>query len=66
MVVHPHHRVLHANQAAHGWQGGLELDPWVGGMSAHARSRFFQRLSDLGAVDEFEVSWGGGGTRTWA
>ena len=62
----PHHRVLHANQAAHGWQGGLELDPWVGGMSAQARSRFFQRLSDLGAVDEFEVSWGGGGTRTWA
>ena len=62
----PHHRVLHANQAAHGWQGGLELDPWVGGMSAQARSRFFQRLSDLGAVDEFEVSWGGGGTRTCA
>ena len=62
----PHHRVLHANQAAHAWQGGLELDPWVGGMSAHARSRFFQRLSDLGAVDEFEVSWSGGGTPTWA
>ena len=62
----PHHRVLHANQAAHGWQGGLELDPWVGGMSAQARSRFFQRLSDLGAIDEFEVSWGGGGTRTCA
>ena len=61
----PHHRVLHANQAAHAWQGGLELDPWVGGMSAHARSRFFQRLSDLGAVDEFEVSWSGG-TPTWA
>ncbi|NBV17939.1 MAG: EAL domain-containing protein [Janthinobacterium sp.] len=62
----PHHRVLHANQAAHAWQGGLELDPWVGGMSAHARSRFFQRLSDLGAVDEFEVCWSGGGTPTWA
>ena len=62
----PHHRVLHANQAAHAWQGGLELDPWVGGMSAPARSRFFQRLSDLGAVDEFEVCWSGGGTPTWA
>lgn len=62
----PHHQVLHANQAAHAWQGGLELDPWVGGMSAQARSRFFQRLSDLGAVDEFEVRWSGGGTPTWA
>ena len=62
----PHHQVLHANQAAHAWQGGLELDPWVGGMSAQARSRFFQRLSDLGAVDEFEVCWSGGGTPTWA
>ncbi|PMQ15489.1 Cyclic di-GMP phosphodiesterase Gmr [Janthinobacterium sp. AD80] len=62
----PHHRVLHANQAAHAWQGGLELDPWVDGMSAPARSRFFQRLSDLGAVDEFEVCWSGGGTPTWA
>ncbi|WP_035821130.1 EAL domain-containing protein [Janthinobacterium sp. RA13] len=62
----PHHQVLHANQAAHAWQGGLELDPWVGGMSPQARSRFFQRLSDLGAVDEFEVCWSGGGTPTWA
>ncbi|WP_257572535.1 EAL domain-containing protein [Janthinobacterium sp. UMAB-56] len=62
----PHHQVLHANQAAHAWQGSLELDPWVGGMSAQARSRFFQRLSDLGAVDEFEVCWSGGGTPTWA
>ncbi|PHV26791.1 sensor domain-containing diguanylate cyclase [Janthinobacterium sp. BJB426] len=61
----PHHEVLHANQAAHAWQGGLELDPWVGGMSPQARSRFFQRLSDLGAVDEFEVCWSGG-TPTWA
>ncbi|MGX9717492.1 EAL domain-containing protein [Janthinobacterium lividum] len=62
----PHHQVLHANQAAHAWQGGLELDPWVGGMSPQARSRFFQRLSDLGAVDEFEVCWSGSGTPTWA
>ncbi|OEZ47138.1 cyclic di-GMP phosphodiesterase Gmr [Janthinobacterium sp. MP5059B] len=62
----PHHQVLHANHAAHAWQGGLELDPWVGGMSPQARSRFFQRLSDLGAVDEFEVCWSGSGTPTWA
>ena len=62
----PHHQVLHANQAAHAWQGGLELDPWVGGMHPQARSRFFQRLSDLGAVDEFEVCWSGSGTPTWA
>ena len=62
----PHHQVLHANQAAHAWQGSLELDPWVGGMHPQARSRFFQRLSDLGAVDEFEVCWSGGGTPTWA
>ncbi|MED5594558.1 EAL domain-containing protein [Janthinobacterium sp. P210006] len=62
----PRHQVLHANQAAHAWQGSLERDPWVGGMSPQARSRFFQRLSDLGAVDEFEVCWSGGGTPTWA
>ena len=62
----PHHQVLHANQAAHAWQGGLERDPWVGGMHPQARSRFFQRLSDLGAVDEFEVCWSGGATPTWA
>lgn len=35
-------------------------------MSPQARSRFFQRLSDLGAVDEFEVCWSGSGTPTWA
>ena len=62
----PHHQVLHANQAAHAWQQGLELDPWNRGMSAQARSRFFQRLSDLGAVDEFEVLWHSGDTPTWA
>ena len=62
----PHHQVLHANQAAHAWQQGLDLDPWSRGMSAHARSRFFQRLSDLGAVDEFEVLWHSGGAPTWA
>ena len=62
----PHHQVLHANQAAHAWQQGLDLDPWSRGMSAQARSRFFQRLSDLGAVDEFEVLWHGGDTPTWA
>ena len=62
----PHHQVLHANQAAHAWQQGLELDPWSRGMSGQARSRFFQRLSDLGAVDEFEVLWHSGDTPTWA
>ncbi|KAB8041816.1 bifunctional diguanylate cyclase/phosphodiesterase [Janthinobacterium aquaticum] len=62
----PDHQVLHANQAAHAWQQGLERDPWVRGMPAEARSRFFQRLSDLEAVDEFEVLWQGGGAPTWA
>ena len=62
----PHHQVLHANQAAHAWQQGLELDPWSRGMSAQARSRFFQRLSDLGAVDEFEVLWHSGSAPSWA
>ena len=62
----PHHQVLHANQAAHAWQQGLELDPWSRGMTSQARSRFFQRLSDLGAVDEFEVLWHSGDAPTWA
>jgi hypothetical protein len=46
------HLVLHAKQAAHAWQGGLQPDPWGGGMNPQARSRLFQRLSE----DEADVT----------
>lgn len=57
----PDHEVLHANAPAQPWLGGLTLDPWRVGLEASVRSRFFQRLSDFGVVDEFEVRcWGHG------
>jgi diguanylate cyclase (GGDEF)-like protein/PAS domain S-box-containing protein len=62
----PHHDVLHANHAARTWLSGQAEDPWQAGMDSAARARFFQRLSDLGAVDAFEVCWTGGVKPTWA
>jgi diguanylate cyclase (GGDEF)-like protein/PAS domain S-box-containing protein len=62
----PQHRVLHANQAAQRWLGARESDPWIDGMDKEARGRFFQRLADLGRVDEFEVNWKGGPDPAWA
>jgi diguanylate cyclase (GGDEF)-like protein/PAS domain S-box-containing protein len=62
----PEHRVLHANQAAQRWLGARETDPWIDGMDKQARGRFFQRLADLGQVDEFEVNWKGGPDPAWA
>ena len=62
----PDHEVLHANQPALPWLGNDRADPWRGGLEAAVRSRFFQRLSDLNAVDEFEVRWHGGETPVWA
>ncbi|WP_082584136.1 EAL domain-containing protein [Noviherbaspirillum sp. Root189] len=61
----PHHEVLHANQAAQAWLDGQKTDPWKTGMEPASRIRFFQRLSDVGAVDEFEVRWKGGAHPKW-
>jgi diguanylate cyclase (GGDEF)-like protein/PAS domain S-box-containing protein len=62
----PHHQVLHANHAAQSWLNGRDTDPWKSGMEPEARIRFFQALSDVGRVDEFEVRWLGGGHASWA
>jgi diguanylate cyclase (GGDEF)-like protein/PAS domain S-box-containing protein len=62
----PDHEVLHANRPAQPWLGSSTLDPWKVGLEPGVRGRFFQRLSDFGAVDEFEVRWLGGTTPSWA
>ncbi|GAA4011386.1 EAL domain-containing protein [Actimicrobium antarcticum] len=62
----PDHRILHANEAARDWLDGRERDPWQSGMTSESRARFFQLLSDTGAVDEFEVSWTAGVVPSWA
>ncbi|MEC5384682.1 EAL domain-containing protein [Uliginosibacterium sp. H3] len=62
----PDHEVLHANQPALPWLGEGRGDPWRKGLEAGVRSRFFQRLADINAVDEFEVRWHGGNAPTWA
>jgi diguanylate cyclase (GGDEF)-like protein/PAS domain S-box-containing protein len=68
----PDHRVLHANPSALPWLGGSTSDPWVANLEPQARVRFFQRLSDMDAVDGFEVRWRGApaatrsGGRQWA
>ncbi|GAA5167467.1 hypothetical protein GCM10025770_26160 [Viridibacterium curvum] len=62
----PDHEVLHANQPAQPWLAGQTSDPWRKGLEAGVRSRFFQRLADHGAVDEFEVRWHGTDTPAWA
>jgi diguanylate cyclase (GGDEF)-like protein/PAS domain S-box-containing protein len=62
----PDHEVLHANAPALPWLGGSTRDPWREGLEPSVRGRFFQRLADKDAVDEFEVRWHGGATPTWA
>ena len=62
----PHHEVLHTNGPAQDWIEGRSTDPWLSGLSAAARVRFFQQLSDLGAANEFEVLWHGAEERHWA
>jgi diguanylate cyclase (GGDEF)-like protein/PAS domain S-box-containing protein len=62
----PHHDVLYANNPALPWLNGLCTDPWRQGLDASLRGRFFQRLADFGAVDEFEVRWMGSATPSWA
>jgi len=62
----PDHEVLHANRPAQPWLNGSSRDPWKVGLEPGVRGRFFQRLSDFGAVDEFEVRWLGGASPSWA
>lgn len=62
----PEHEVLHANAPASPWLNGRTQDPWVAGLDPGVRARFFQRLADLGSVDEFEVRWKCGTEPSWA
>jgi len=62
----PDHEVLHANAPAQRWLGDCKKDPWRLGLEPGVRGRFFQRLADNDAVDEFEVRWLGGKTPSWA
>ncbi|MFN3375585.1 MAG: EAL domain-containing protein, partial [Burkholderiaceae bacterium] len=62
----PEHEVLHCNAPAQPWLGGCTRDPWRNGLEPGVRARFFQRLADHGAVDEFEVRWKGGAEPSWA
>ena len=58
----PDHRVLHANEPARPWLAGVVLDPWAACLDRSARARYFQRLTDVGSVDGFEVRWRAGGS----
>ncbi len=62
----PAHEVLHVNVPGLSWLSGNATDPWRSGLDASVRARFFQRLADTGAVDEFEVQWLGGPMPSWA
>lgn len=62
----PEHEVLHFNEPASPWLGGVTHDPWRTGLEPGVRARFFQRLADHGVVDEFEVRWKGGAEPSWA
>ena len=62
----PTHEVLHANEAAQSWLNGRRTDPWSAGMQGPTRARFFQALTDMEAVDQFEVFWRGGKSPSWA
>ena len=62
----PDHEVLHANAPALTWLGDCRSDPWAVGLEPNVRARFFQRLADHGAVDEFEVRWLAGAAPSWA
>jgi diguanylate cyclase (GGDEF)-like protein/PAS domain S-box-containing protein len=62
----PGHEILHANQPAARWLDGIDTDPWAQGLDSSVRARFFQQLSDRGAVDEFEVQWKASAEPAWA
>ena len=62
----PRHEVLHSNVPAQHWLEGCTTDPWLSGLSAASRARFFQQLADQGYVEEFEVLWQGAKSQNWA
>ncbi|MBP6852299.1 MAG: EAL domain-containing protein [Rhodoferax sp.] len=68
----PDHEVLHANGPAQSWLGGHAHDPWSTALQPPVRAHYFQRMSDEGSVDGFEVQWqtgidpGGVPIRRWA
>ena len=62
----PEHRVLHVNAHASTWVDAEKEDPWGIGLERGARARFFQRLADEGAAQEFEVRWNSPHGQTWA
>ncbi|MFT3848205.1 MAG: EAL domain-containing protein [Propionivibrio sp.] len=62
----PRHEVLHSNVPAQRWLEDRSIDPWLSGLSAQARARFFQQLADQGVANEFEVLWQGAESRNWA
>lgn len=59
------HRVLHANQQAVSWLGGISRDPWSK-LVASVRDSFLERLKQGDEINEFEVSWQIGGAPQWA
>jgi diguanylate cyclase (GGDEF)-like protein/PAS domain S-box-containing protein len=61
----PGHEILHANGPALSWLNDIESDPFARGLDSAVRARFFQQLSDLDAVDEFEVRWRAVAEPTW-
>jgi diguanylate cyclase (GGDEF)-like protein/PAS domain S-box-containing protein len=62
----PGHEVLHANGPAQSWLSGRDADPWGYALESSVRARFFQQLSDVDAIDEFEVLWRTDRGATWA
>jgi len=62
----PQHEVLHTNLPALDWLQDQSSDPWMKGLDSPQRARFFQQLSDHGAVKEFEALWHGGREEHWA
>ena len=62
----PRHEVLHTNLPALDWLQDQSPDPWKKGLDSPHRVRFFQQLSDRGAVDGFEALWCGGSEKHWA
>jgi len=62
----PEHRVLHVNAHASAWVDAGKEDPWGVALERGARARFFQRLADEGAAQEFEVRWNSPHGPAWA
>ncbi len=62
----PEHSVLHVNAHASTWVDTEKEDPWGVGLERGARARFFQRLADEGAAQEFEVRWNSPHGPAWA